>query len=151
MLGMAKKVQRVDAVKWSFLCLTVLMILISACISGCQGTAEQNQIPTEVVGSIKTNGYKLKGVLKGSTAGDLIIEYVPTGGVIDATIDVKCSNGSVATISTGNNQGSCGVTTHDGKVVGGNCDDHNGNNTYFSCTLNSCMNSNGSGKCTLKQ
>ncbi len=152
MLGMVTRVKQIVTIKWSFGCLTALFILISVFVSGCQGTGVQNQIPTEVAGSIKTNGYKLKVVQKGSTAGQLQIVYEPTGEVIDATIDVSCANGKSATISTRNNQGTCEVEIDaNHNVIDGICYDSHGNGATYDCALGSCGDAKGSGSCKNKQ
>ncbi len=70
-----------------------------------------------------------------------------------AETDVHCPNGDNFTITTGNENGTCTIsTTPEGDVRGGTCDDGNGNSASVNCSLNggdgACSGSSGSGDCS---
>jgi len=73
----------------------------------------------------------------------------PKGPIaVGATIDLKCGDRTY-TVSTGNSQGDCtaGPTTPAGQAT---CTDGKGNAAEVSCA-HGCMNSHGSGSCSIKQ
>lgn len=72
----------------------------------------------------------------------------PKGG----TFTVSCPSGRDFDLSTGSGRGRCELDVQDGNIVGGSCDDGDGNSARASCTLNggegACVSSSGSGDCS---
>lgn len=78
------------------------------------------------------------------------VAAAPQGG----TFTVACGAGRRFDLSTGSGRGTCELELQGDRVVGGRCDDGEGNSARVSCALNggdgSCVSSSGSGACRLR-
>jgi hypothetical protein len=90
----------------------------------------------------------------GGPSGGKMMSPRPGGGVMEAKIDVSCSNGKKFTLDTNSRAGRCNLTYGNGPagpgtgpVVGGACGDGKGNQASASCQ-DGCNSATGAGSCT---
>lgn len=130
-----------------------------SCETGCVGTDGLGECTLVAVAAPKTTS--ARALPSAGTLGQR--EFVPDAGLerslspiyIRASFVVECpgqggSAGSTYDLSTGNAHGTCTLTYGGGgQVIGGNCNDNNGNSSYVTCGTG-CTQTTGSGTCSLR-
>lgn len=145
--------------KQTIFVLTVLVSLACLSIDARLLSAMQTKepkLPTETMKLIRLKALRLSKV-KRVKGGGLTAIFVPTGTLQFAQIGVTCPGGREFSLSTGNNEGTCSVTTKDdGKTItGATCTDTSNptptsNSATVSCSTGqggSCTSTSGSGTC----
>lgn len=87
---------------------------------------------------------------RGTRRSGGMVEQSHKPGVAYATSSIKCDDGTVYEVSTGNDQGACDTDTSDGEPSGIRCRDGEGNRAQATC-MSGCIQTKGSGSCKVKQ